>query len=168
MTKDEAWAALEAEVNLNQFNDRLSTVVCDRNNAPTTSEANASDGGVPAKRHKSMWDWVDNLKESVGSNSGQGEARNEVHEYRKLSRWDKEDNPLLFWKQNSSLFPVLSSLAKFYLAIPATSANVERLFSIAGAIARARRSSLSLTTLQMILGYREYLQENNPKYATAT
>ena len=42
-------------------------------------------------------------------------------------------------------------LAKKYLIIPATSASVERLFSVVGAIVRARRNRLSASTVESLL-----------------
>ena len=39
--------------------------------------------------------------------------------------------------------PPFASLARFILAVPATSAPSERIFSLAGAVVNARRSSLS-------------------------
>jgi hypothetical protein len=39
---------------------------------------------------------------------------------------------LEWWRANNNKFPVLASLAQKYLAIPATSAPSERVFSVAG------------------------------------
>ena len=41
----------------------------------------------------------------------------------------KDTDPLLWWKQNEHQFPLLSILARRYLAIPASSAASERVFS---------------------------------------
>ena len=59
----------------------------------------------------------------------------EVTEYRNMTMLALQTNgkyncPLIdFWKVNEQKFPVLSKMAKMYLAVPATSAPSERLFS---------------------------------------
>ena len=47
-----------------------------------------------------------------------------------------------FWQQHQNLWPEFDSLAKMILSIPATSAPVERLFSVDGAILRPPRLRL--------------------------
>jgi len=62
------------------------------------------------------------------------------------------EQPETFWSsQLSDEFPTLRRLATKYLSIPATSASVERLFSTAGAIIRARRNRLSPETVEALL-----------------
>ncbi|ODM90229.1 Zinc finger BED domain-containing protein 4 [Orchesella cincta] len=68
------------------------------------------------------------------------------------------ESPLVYWKRNEEVFPVLSALAKKYLAVPATSASVERLFSVAGAIIRAWRAAMKISTAERLICYREYLR----------
>jgi hypothetical protein len=51
-------------------------------------------------------------------------------------------DPLRWWKENSNALPNLSKLARKYLAIPATSAPSERLFSVAGLTISEQRSTL--------------------------
>ena len=63
----------------------------------------------------------------------------------------EDTNPLNFWKLNGSNFPKLSNLAKHYLSIPASSAPVERLFSIAGKIFRPDRCSMTDTVFQKLI-----------------
>ena len=41
-------------------------------------------------------------------------------------------NPTNFWKDNCKRYPYLSTIAKDVLLVPASSAPVERLFSVAG------------------------------------
>ena len=45
-----------------------------------------------------------------------------------------QDCPLQFWKANESKFKSLSEIARKYLGVPASSAAVERMFSISGHI----------------------------------
>ena len=51
-------------------------------------------------------------------------------------------NPLLWWSQNESKFPVMAHIARKVLCVPATSAPVERLFSHAGLTIANDRASL--------------------------
>src|SRR3990170_5803446 len=52
----------------------------------------------------------------------------EVANYLALPEIHPDDCPLLWWKINKTRFPVLSKLARKYLAIPATAIPSERLF----------------------------------------
>ena len=51
-------------------------------------------------------------------------------------------NPLEWWAQHEGKYPILSSLARNVLCIPATSAPTERLFSYAGLTIADNRASL--------------------------
>ena len=61
---------------------------------------------------------------------------------------DIEDDPLKFWKDNEAEYPCLSKLANKYLAIQASSAAVERLFSIGGKVYRTDMCRLKDETLK--------------------
>jgi hypothetical protein len=50
---------------------------------------------------------------------------------------------LSFWKQHSNTFPFFASLAKKYLSVQASSAAVERMFSISGNIFSQRRRRMT-------------------------
>ena len=39
------------------------------------------------------------------------------------------EDPLLFWKENETKYPELSKLAKKFLGVPASDADVERMFT---------------------------------------
>ena len=54
----------------------------------------------------------------------------------------KRSNPIEWWQQNKLKFPYLAALAMVVLAIPASSASVERVFSLAGGVISDDRSRL--------------------------
>ena len=75
--------------------------------------------------------------DAVTYESSIGEAcRNEIEKYKRheLLVPVSTGNPLLWWKRNSILYPNLAALARKYLAIQATSASSERIFSRASLI----------------------------------
>ena len=79
----------------------------------------------------------------------------EIRQYISQGRYTNvvklEDNPLEWWKQHGHLFPTMSRIARRYLATPATSAPVERLFSVAGQVNSDRRASLSSDNLTLLV-----------------
>ena len=58
----------------------------------------------------------------------------EVDDFIKHTGSKIQESPLAWWKFHEKKFPHLAELAKTYLAIPASSATVERLFSRAGLV----------------------------------
>lgn len=62
-----------------------------------------------------------------------------------------EFDVLLWWKNNASKYPLLAALSRFMLAIPASSAPSERLFSVAGSTVTDKRNSLKPSTLNNVL-----------------
>ena len=70
--------------------------------------------------------------------------------------------PLEWWKENQPKYPLLAKLAKQYLCVPGTSVPSERVFSTAGDIVTAQRSSLTSEHVDQLL----FLQKNliTPKY----
>lgn len=79
----------------------------------------------------------------------------ELSKYLEDGNLDKTENPLDYWKANSSRFPKLATLARIFLAVPTSSGDVERLFSITGNIKRSRRSRLKNDKIESILHWRE-------------
>ena len=61
-------------------------------------------------------------------------------------------SPILkWWKEHAALFPYLSQVARRYLAMPATSASVERLFSVAGQVVTAKRNRLHPSSVTLLV-----------------
>lgn len=75
----------------------------------------------------------------------------EVDNYLASPKIHFENCPLSWWKNNESRFPILSKLAKKYLAIPATSTSSERLFSQAGNIMTIKRTQLTAITFENLI-----------------
>jgi hypothetical protein len=61
------------------------------------------------------------------------------------------EDPLKWWRDNRSRYPVLERLARKYLCIQATSVPTERVWSTAGNVLTARRSSLHPLNLECLV-----------------
>ena len=68
-----------------------------------------------------------------------------------------DSNPLVWWKTYAATFPYLAQVARRYLAMPATSAPVERLFSVAGQVVTATRNRLHPETVTLLVFLHEAL-----------
>jgi hypothetical protein len=86
----------------------------------------------------------------------QDNENRELVEYTSLPKTGYEVH--LFWSNNKTNFPTMYKIAMDYLPIPATSANVERLFSKAGALLNKRRARMKDGTLRAIMCGRNWLQ----------
>ena len=66
-----------------------------------------------------------------------------------------DSDPLYFWTKYQQQFPILALVARRVLAVPATSASTERLFSAGGRVCTSDRASMKprnvdiLTTLHV-------------------
>ena len=58
------------------------------------------------------------------------------------------NNPLDWWRINEKQFPLIAKMAKRYLAIPATSAPSERVWSLSAFVIHANVQGLILTWYQ--------------------
>ena len=91
---------------------------------------------LPTKKSKLFSFLEENQSDTNGSGS------REFPSYLDDSGFEKNVNPLKFWKANQSRYPTLSKIARIYLGVLATSAPVERVFSHARNIMRPDRSRL--------------------------
>jgi hypothetical protein len=73
----------------------------------------------------------------------------EIQQFRCLSI--APDDVLAWWSTQTETFPTLAMLARIIMAIPATSAPSERIFSIAGLTINAKRSSLAPSTVDKVV-----------------
>jgi len=91
---------------------------------------------------------VDDDEDPFGELNTQPESENEIQTFFQMPLADRNEDIILWWKRNASCLPVLSGLARIYLAIPATSTPSERVFSTAGNLISEKRTSLSCDSVQ--------------------
>ena len=70
------------------------------------------------------------------------QASDEVVEYLREDKAPFEQDPFDWWIRKKNKYPVLAKMARIYLAAPATSTLLERLFSDAGNLLSAKRNRL--------------------------
>jgi hAT family C-terminal dimerisation region len=73
-------------------------------------------------------------------------------------RCDPLEDPVVYWKQRALGFPLVSKVARKYLATPPSSVSSERMFSTAGDVATEKRSCLLPKHTEMLL----FLAKNLP------
>jgi hypothetical protein len=70
-----------------------------------------------------------------------------LNAYTRVQQVPSDTDPLMWWKQHVEEFLRLARMARQHLAVPATSASPERLFSSVGLVKSDLRGSLLDTTL---------------------
>jgi hypothetical protein len=75
----------------------------------------------------------------------------EYNVYLKENIISQKINPLEWWRKNFEKYPILNILARRYLAIPATSASIERIFSISNDIITKKRNRLNAETIKQLV-----------------
>ena len=82
----------------------------------------------------------------------------EISGYLSLPPEPAKQDPLEWWKTSKRQFPLLASVAKTILCIPATSVPSERAFSTAGHILSPQRNRLGPDKVNML----SFLHHNLP------
>ena len=83
---------------------------------------------------------------------------------------DMSVDPLQWWKLNQASFPILARVARKYLAIPASSAAAERMFSYTGmrvGKCNAKLDDETLLSLMLIRSLTKFVQRWGPKYLSS-
>ncbi|OAQ60818.1 hypothetical protein VFPBJ_11528 [Purpureocillium lilacinum] len=78
-----------------------------------------------------------------------GGNNTELDRYLRLEPQDAQD-PVQWWREHTSSFPSLSSLALVVFAIPAMASDCERQFSLAKLTLTSQRLSMSADTLERV------------------
>ncbi|CAG2185495.1 unnamed protein product [Mytilus edulis] len=115
--------------------DQCLAVVKDKlSQVPTSSEPPCDQNSPPCKRAKNddLFSFMPAPSVERKRNPSGISVSSEMDDYLSDNCIDMSKDPLLYWHSNCQRLPRLAKLAVQYLAIPATSAPVERLFSTAG------------------------------------
>ena len=107
---------------------------------PTQGGVNHADGQVPKPSVLDDLLGVSNTSMDVDPSSVNGET--ELNAYLRVHQVDKDTDPLMWWKQHQQEFPRLARMTRQYLAVPASSASPERLFSSVGLVKSDLRGRL--------------------------
>jgi len=78
-------------------------------------------------------------------------ADTELTKYLQEEAMDSHSDPLAWWRDNQSRYPLLAKIARKYMAICATSTASERVFSAAGNIVTPLRASLKPDRVNMLV-----------------
>ncbi|KAI7949673.1 hypothetical protein MJO28_008494 [Puccinia striiformis f. sp. tritici] len=84
------------------------------------------------------------------------DLKSEIHRYLNELAEPTETRILEYWHRKQDIYPSLSAMAKCFLAIPATSASSERVFSKSKTIVGPQRASLSATSIEHTLCLKEW------------
>jgi hypothetical protein len=113
--------------------------------------------GVPRPKKKArvndsevFSDFTSNILDNLSPTKG-AVAQTELQKYLAHPAEERQCNPLDWWRLNANRYPKLATLARRYLAIPASSAASERLFSKLKLTATAARQNLGTENLCMLL-----------------
>lgn len=90
-----------------------------------------------------------------------GAADDEIERYTRLAKEPGQTNPLEWWKVHVSSYPILSRMARDYLATPSTSVPCERLFSSSGDMVTSQRAQLSPHNIRKAMCLKHWLRERH-------
>ncbi len=95
--------------------------------------------------------FFDDLMQDSTYSPSSNEVETLIEEYLSTPNLPQEDDPLIYWKTHNKIYSCMSIHVPQFLCIPASSAPVERLFSIAGKTFRPERCRLSDKTFEMLM-----------------
>lgn len=84
--------------------------------------------------------------------------KEEVAFYKVASGIPVDGDPLAGWKSNECKYPHIAMMARHYLAVPGTEVPSERVFSTAGDMVNAKRSTLSPDNVDILIFLKKNLK----------
>jgi hypothetical protein len=131
-----------------QITERISSISHESNTSATCPETSTS---------SSIWSKFESLIEISVAKQSDGELSAEQQMEKELTQYFNEpvlpikSCPFQWWGINASRFPHVASVARIYLAIPATSVPSERIFSSTGLIISDRRNRLKPSHVEQLI-----------------
>jgi hypothetical protein len=114
----------------------------------TTSVQSDEDNDEPQQKRRKIFTFIDEKQKSFASELQQN---NEIEDYLREPCIQQSDDPLEYWRSREHSYPALAIIARHVLIVPASSAPVERLFSIAGKIFKPDRCRLKDSTFEQLM-----------------
>ncbi|XP_057199559.1 E3 SUMO-protein ligase ZBED1-like [Triplophysa rosa] len=117
------------------------------------SEGHEESTTPPAPKKKRLCDLLQNRRAqaSIHGVPKRVQADAELTLYLQEDALDTSADPLMWWRDNETRFPLISKLAKKYMCICATSTASERMFSTAGNIVTPVRCCLKPENVNMLV-----------------
>jgi hypothetical protein len=118
-------------------------------------EARAGTRGRPsaAPKKKTFDEIIREMKEAKGGEQAQQRP------YHELAPINEKLDPAHWWRQHESIYPFHARLARRYLAVPATSAPSERVFSTGGRVLEKRRAALKPECVRAIVLVHDHIDK---------
>lgn len=114
----------------------------------------------PAPKKRKIGDFGADILDSVSPTKGV--VQTEYDRFVAQPNEPRTTDVLDWWKSHATQYPTLATLARRYLAIPASSAASERLFSRLKLVATAARQNMSADTLCMLLFVEQHVASLTP------
>jgi hypothetical protein len=108
-------------------------------NTPSTSHNSATNVEPPSPKKAKLLDEYDNTDEILSDMS----LSEQITKYLEMRYDTASDNCFSFWERKRNVLPKLYTLAMIILAVTASSAPVERVFSFSGLFYKPNRSRIS-------------------------
>jgi hypothetical protein len=86
-------------------------------------------------------------------------SASEFERYKAMPPVGRSTDPLVWWRDNATIYPILSKIAKIYLSIPASQATCERSFSTAKRICSPNRTLLTPKHIAQLVFSRQNANE---------
>ena len=123
----------------------------------SAAAANSSDASQQAAADKKHW-FVPSTQDSIEPEDIRALMRSQLQAFRKEPLAKKGTNPLHWWADHRTIYPVLWKLIQVVFCMPGSQIDIERIFSIAGHLTANRRANMGAELLAQLI----YINQNWP------